>query len=334
MQPGGLPGSESGSAGWRSNQNFEVPVASRSKRESRIPPWARNAAHDLLTTVFPSECRVCTRPLVRAEVVPVCDACVAEVRRQKGLLCDVCGEAIGMENERFAEGFRTDAPRCTPCRRAPPAFARAVAYGVYEEELREMLHLLKYERMRGLARTLGPMLARAIDELADNLPANGSSEQSGELLVMAVPLFRAKERGRGFNHAELLADAAMRELRATRVREWRMRAAHGLLRRVRETESQFGLTPHGRRANLRGAFAAPSPELVRDRDVLLIDDIYTTGATARSCAEALRRAGAGRVFVATLARAQVERVALWDGGAERDGRNGLVRESWQSEGLR
>ena len=127
-------------------------------------------------------------------------------------------------------------------------------------------------------------------------------------------VYRGKERGRGFNHAELLADAAVRELKRQRP-EWRLCRAHGALSRVRETESQFGLTPHARRSNLRGAFAVRDADAVTGRDVLLIDDIYTTGATARVCSQVLRKAGARSVLVVTLARAQVETVALWDGEA-------------------
>ncbi len=222
------------------------------------------------------------------------------------MLCLVCGEALGMESERFAEGFGDAGRVCTPCRRVPPGFARAVAYGMYEGELREMVHLLKYEQVRSLARPLGRMLADAVELLAGEV-----SEASEELLVVAVPLFGKKERGRGFNHAELLAGAALRRLRRTRP-EWRLRSAHDLMQRVRETESQFGLTPHARRLNVRGAFAVRDADAVAGRDVLLIDDIYTTGATARACAQVLRRAGARSVLVATLARAQVETVAMWD----------------------
>ncbi|MEO8870825.1 MAG: phosphoribosyltransferase family protein, partial [Granulicella sp.] len=78
------------------------------------------------------------------------------------------------------------------------------------------------------------------------------------------------------------------------------------------TESQFALTPHARRTNLRGAFAVPNRASLAGRTVLLVDDIYTTGATARECARVLRRAGAKRIFVATLARAQTETVERWD----------------------
>ncbi len=269
----------------------------------------RGAVDDFVTTVFPGECRVCGGALVRAGTTPVCEGCLARVRPQKGLLCGVCGEALGMESERFAESFGGDARMCPPCRRVPPEFARAVAYGVFEGELREMVHLLKYERVMGLTRPLGAMLAGAVELLGKEI-----SSAAQEVLVVAVPLFRAKERGRGFNHAEVLANAAMRWLGRRRP-AWRMRAAHDAIERVRETESQFGLTPHARRKNLRGAFAVRDASAVQDRDVLLIDDIYTTGATARECAAVLRLAGARGVLVATLARAQVESVAMWDAEA-------------------
>ncbi len=211
-----------------------------------------------------------------------------------------------MESERFAEGFGEDGRVCTPCRRVAPGFARAVAYAVYAEEMRELVHLLKYERVRGLERPLGAMLAGAVELLGEEIAGGG------EMLVVAVPLFGRKKRGRGSNHAELLANAAVRELKRRRP-EWKLRAAHALLRRVRETKSQFGLTPRDRRANVRGAFAVRDGAAVAGREVLLIDDIYTTGATARACALALRGAGAERVLVATLARAQTESVAMWTG---------------------
>ena len=314
--PGGPPGLREGSAVWRSGNSVET-GRSRQRKPRQWKPgwvvraWARSALDDLITTLFPGVCKVCEGPLVQAGTVPLCATCAGRVRPQTGLLCAICGEAMGMEDERFAEGFSREPPRCTPCRRVPPAFNRAVAYGVYEGELRELIHLFKYERVRSLAGPLGGMLARAVVLLQEQM---GSSE--GGLLVVAVPLFRAKKRDRGFNHAELLADAALRDLRRRRP-EWKLRAAHGVLSRVRETESQFGLTPQARRANLREAFAVRDANAVAGRGVLLVDDIYTTGATARVCAQALRGAGARSILVATLARAQVESVALWDGEAGR-----------------
>ena len=208
-----------------------------------------------------------------------------------------------MEGVRYAGQYPVEGLLCSPCRMAPPEFERAVAYAVYQDEVREMIHLLKYERMRALARPLGAMLARAVEML--------EGEAGSDLQVVAVPLFRAKERERGYNQTVLLVEAALAELKRSRP-PWKLTAAHEVLRRVKDTRSQFVLTPKGRRRNLKGAFAAVSPERIAGREVLLVDDIYTTGATARACAGVLRRAGAAKVWVATVSRAQQEMVAAWD----------------------
>jgi ComF family protein len=262
---------------------------------------------DLVTTAFPSDCRACGGPLLRADFSPVCDQCVDRVQRQSMTLCGRCGEALDMEGVRFAGQFPVEGLLCSPCRMAPPEFERAVAYAVYQDELREMVHLLKYERMGAVARPLGRMLARAIEMI--------EAEAGRDLLVVAVPLFPSKERQRGYNQAVLLSDAALAELKKSRP-EWRLLAAHGVIRRVKDTRSQYELTPKGRRRNLQGAFAVMDGSALKGREVLLVDDIYTTGATARACSRILRRAGASKVWVATVSRAQPEMVAVWDAAAD------------------
>jgi ComF family protein len=275
-------------------------------------------ADDLITTTFPADCVVCGDAVVRSTVVPVCDACREAPRRQTTALCRICGEAMEMDSLRFAAQFPVEGLLCTECRMAPPQFERAVAFSVYEHEVREMVHLLKYERMRGVAKVLGGRLADAIQAL------RGAA--GDELVVVTVPLFPAKQRQRGYNQAELLADAALNELRR-RDPDWRLKRISGVLMRRRDTRSQFELTPRGRRRNLQGAFAADKTKLPAGCEVLLVDDIYTTGATARECSRVLLRAGASKVWVATLARAQAVRVAMWEGTTKEIGSSGSRRAS-------
>jgi ComF family protein len=246
---------------------------------------------------------MCGGPMTAWSAAPVCTACVERVGPQSGALCEICGESLGMESARFAAAMGASA--CTLCRLAPPDFTRAVAYAAYDDELREMLHLLKYGRVLALADApLGEWLASAVRTLA--------AGASAELTVIAVPLFAARERQRGFNQSVVLADAAVARLE----KAWPgLATAHRAMERVRDTEAQYGLTAHQRRRNLRGAFRVVDAEAVRGKEVLLVDDIMTTGATARECARMLMRAGAAKVWVATLARVQAEKVAdvaVWD----------------------
>jgi ComF family protein len=220
-------------------------------------------------------------------------------------MCDRCGEAldIDMESAGLAGQLLDEGVLCSECRADPPMFERAVAYAVYQGELREMVHLLKYERMELVAKLLGGMLAESILTL--------EVEAAHELLVVAVPLFPAKQRQRGYNQSALLADAAIETLRRSHP-QWRLRPQHTLMERHRDTRSQFELNSVSRRRNIQGAFRVNPNAIAPGSEVLLVDDIYTTGATARECSRVLRRAGASKVWVATLARAQTTRVALWD----------------------
>jgi ComF family protein len=253
----------------------------------------RSPADSLCCALFPAPCRLCGDPLLRLTRVPVCDSCWKELPEQSGILCELCGEALGIRSFGDAEIEASEA-LCRPCRLTGPPFAQAVAHGLYQGKLRALLHLLKYDGIEPVADKLGSLLTQQALALK-NVP--------NDMVVIPVPLFRGKRRQRGFNQAEVLARAAVKALRR-RHPERKLTVATGLLERRRATESQAGLTPHQRRVNLRGAFFVPEPAKVKGADVLLIDDIYTTGATARACAQALRRAGARTVRVATVARAQ------------------------------
>jgi ComF family protein len=266
---------------------------------------------DLATTVFPSDCRVCKSPLLHSTILPICDRCRTSVAPQTLTLCRICGEAldIDMESARFAGQFLEEGLLCDNCRNDSPKFERAVAYAVYQDELREMIHLLKYERMSGIAKLLGPMLAKAILSI--------ENEMARDLVVVPVPLFPSKMRQRGYNQSELLAKVALKELRRLRP-DWHLVLEPAILRRRRDTRSQFELNLTGRHWNVKSAFEADRSLLRPDCEVLLIDDILTTGATARECSRALCRAGAGKVWVATLSRAQRPRIQAMDVAMWRD----------------
>lgn len=161
--------------------------------------------------------------------------------------------------------------------------------------MKEAIHALKYDRLHPAADRLGEMLAAAIAQLAGASPV--------EMVVVPVPLHKSKYAERGFNQARALATSALKAL-SKRHSEWRLTLAANILVRSRATTSQAGLTTRMRRLNVRGAFTVSDPQAVAGKNILLVDDIFTTGSTVRAAASVLARAGAASIWVATLARAR------------------------------
>jgi len=250
--------------------------------------WIRGAAESLFSVLFPSDCRICAAPLLNISRLPVCPDCLEKIQAIRGKVCSVCGDRVlssyAIDD---ASGLRI----CPVCRRVERPFDRAVAYGSYDGGLRELIHLLKFNGVRPAAGVLGRMLAESIAAL------DASFEQA-TVLVIPVPLFKGKRHQRGFNQAESIARAALKYL----AQGGRLKPRADILLRTRDTHSQIGLTSHQRRENMRGAFTVARATEVTGREVLLVDDVYTTGTTASECARVLRRAGAAKVWVATVAR--------------------------------
>jgi ComF family protein len=167
---------------------------------------------------------------------------------------------------------------------------KAVSRGPYEGVLRDLVHLLKYDRVQSAAGILGKQLASALTPVL--LEAGPSA------ILIPVPLHVSKLRVRGFNQAERIAAATVKKLKGE------VELNSNILVRHRATESQTGLTRHQRRENIRGAFRVDPKMLhhIARKNIILVDDVFTTGTTAEECSRVLLRAGAQHVWVATVAR--------------------------------
>lgn len=227
----------------------------------------RTALIDLL---FPPQCVHCG-----AYGAFFCASCAQQVEPVGPARCECCGRPQPKP-----------VTKCEQCQQQPailPDIVRIAA--LHTSPLREAVHALKYEQRPELAETLARYLVALVQQ-----------EPQGALLcavdgVAPVPLYRVRQRERGYNQSELLASAFCRGVQLPLRSDW--------LTRQRSTQSQVGLSVAERRQNVQNAFvAAPA---VKGQRILLIDDVYTTGATMRSCAQAALNAGAQAVYGLALA---------------------------------
>jgi len=234
---------------------------------------ARRLVEPVLTVVFPSSCGFCGRLLTQPTRGPLCGDCWAALPRHDTPRCR-CGLPLPPGR-----------PACGRCRRGHQPLAAATSLGPYEGPLRIAVHELKY---RGRRRVAG-RLART---LLESSQARSLVEESD--ILVPVPLHPRRLRERGFNQAALLA----RELGKEMDRRFDERA---LVRR-KDTSPQTGLSSAARRRNVEGAFVVRRRGPVAGKVVTLVDDVFTTGATAYECARALAEAGAREVRLLSVAR--------------------------------
>jgi ComF family protein len=227
---------------------------------------ARATLGALIELVFPPRCAACGEAVDAEPFCPVCAGAVDPVPAGCARCAHPGPDAV-----------------CGACAASPPAFDAVRAAGLFGGPLADAIHALKYGGRPALARPLGAWLAARVP-----IPSGA--------LVVSVPLARGRRIERGYDQAALLADALARAAGASG------RRGRGVLRRVKETPPQVGRSRIERARNVSGAFLATSA--VAGRDVLLVDDVVTTGATADAAAAALRRAGARSVAVVALARAE------------------------------
>ncbi len=235
--------------------------------------FLRGAADALLAVVLAPACAACDRPLDAPTRGPVCGDCWRRIVPIAPPVCEGCGDPL--PSWRL---ISLDSGCCPRCRRRDRNVSRSRAIGAYEGSLRAIVHALKYDGRRSVAKPLAALLAH-----------HGADLLNGADLVVPVPLHRSRRRLRGFNQAAEIA------------RHLRVPTAHAL-RRVRATCSQTDLPAAKRHANVRDAFAPVRRVAVQDRIVVVVDDVSTTGATLEACARVLRAEGAREVRALTVAR--------------------------------
>jgi len=234
----------------------------------------RSLANALLAVLLAPRCAACATLLDRPTFGPVCAACWRSILPLTPPLCDLCGDPL--PSWRLVS---LPLARCARCRRLSRPIQRSRAVGAYDGALRSIVHALKYDGGRSLAKPLGALMrARGGDVLWD------------ADLAVPVPLHASRRRERGFNQAEDLARHVGLPVVIA-------------LRRIRRTPAQADLPAAKRHGNVKGAFAAGKGcRWVAGRIVVLIDDVSTTGATLDACALVLKESGAREVRALTAAR--------------------------------
>jgi ComF family protein len=235
--------------------------------------------HRILEVMLPSSCCYCHSPVDNAQIPHFCSSCWSDFTLLHGPSCPTCGRPFDSPE---ALSYSPD-HSCLSCRHSPPDFDQALSVGLFEGSLREAVHQFKYRPCRSLGKPLGDWMTAKINVLMTID------------VIMPVPLHIKRLRQRGFNQALLLAHRMSRRQG--------IKLSIDNLVRVRPTRPQVELAGEERRKNVKGAFILRQPEKMENRHVVLVDDVFTTGATMNECASVLKKAGASQVTALTLARA-------------------------------
>ena len=232
----------------------------------------------LIDLVYPKKCLACKNKITALSVDNlICGACWEEIERNVPPFCYSCGRHLGKEN--LTKSI------CSTCLKKKLHFNRAFSPCIYTGIIKDLIHEFKYNNKD----YLGPPLSRLmIDFIKEyNLPM-----QYIDLLV-PIPLHKTRLRQREFNQAEVLSKYIAKEFQKDLSNE--------VLRRNRPTKTQTELELKERLLNVKDSFTVTKPEEIKDKNILLVDDVLTTGATSSEAALALKKAGANIVFVLTLA---------------------------------
>jgi competence protein ComFC len=232
---------------------------------------------DLLDFVYPQSCSICEKPLNRGEK-EVCENCWETLASLPSPFCPYCKTFL--EDEETALKHR-----CVYLSRPEDRKIFAVtSLGTFDDYYQKLIHRFKYDRKiplgKRLAQSLGEIVAREKDFITCDL-------------IIPVPLHRARQRERGFNQSQILAEGIAEVTNLPLMKD--------ILKRKKNTQDQTYLNAQQRKENVRGAFVITQPDKIASKQVILVDDVITTGATLNECARMLLDAGATKIFAVTLA---------------------------------
>lgn len=232
----------------------------------------RDIFETAIVFLYPAKCRVCDGFLGVASVPYICADCWQDIQFLESPWCDICGTP-------GVNGL------CDACAISPPRYGQLRAVALYQTTLQQAIHIFKFQKKKGFARHL-------IQLINAHIPAD--CDVATYDFILPIPIHKKRLRERGFNQATLLADG-IAETTGVPV-------LTGTLVRKRHTVAQSSLDREARQQNIVGAFDVAEPDIIRGKRLLVIDDVFTTGATIREAVSELWTADPAEIDVLTLAR--------------------------------
>lgn len=231
-----------------------------------------------MSLLFPNgyKCLICNKEIVSDKKFSLCDNCLNNLPKLDGYLCEKCNEPVNAET-RF----------CLHCKKEAPKFSKCVAPFVYEGEVEKLVHGLKYNGHIYYAKTLSNLMLKTV--LENNLQFD---------VVIPVPLNLRREGSRGFNQSELLCSGFS---------EAGYNVDSSIVVRNKNTATQTFLSKDERKQNVADAFKVLNKSKVKGKNILIVDDVYTTGATINAMAQVLKQAGAKNVYGVTFAHTVINK---------------------------
>lgn len=233
-----------------------------------------NFFHGFIDLIYPKTCLACGKKIINVSLDGfVCIECLAKIKINRPPFCRVCGRNIAGKSI------------CANCFKKSFNFDRAFSCCLYEGVLRDLIRAFKYKNKDYLGAALSKPMIEFIKKY--NLPMNSIDS------IIAVPLSKAKGREREYNHAFILGSYLAKEFNKNIL-------ANALIRH-KNTRSQTEFKDEERFLNVQGAFSIINSAGIKGKNILLVDDVLTTGATCSEASKVLKNAGANKVYVLTLA---------------------------------